>query len=98
MITNLAAFVQSPQRKAAFALYLALCTVLSASAQEPTFTTFDVPGSIGTSPSSINPRGGAGEVLCAGQQAREARLQVMRGTGCGLGSATPTNHREVPGQ
>ena len=57
MITNLAAFVQSPQRKATFALYLALCTVLSASAQEPTFTTFDVPGAVATSPSSINPSG-----------------------------------------
>src|SRR5437016_6025769 len=59
MITNLAAFVQSPQRKAAFALYLALFTVLlnlSASAQ-PSFTTFDFSGAIGTSPSSINPQG-----------------------------------------
>jgi hypothetical protein len=57
MITNPAAFVQSPQRKAAFAFYLALCTVLSASAQEPTFTTFDPPGSTGTVPRSINPSG-----------------------------------------
>jgi hypothetical protein len=32
---------------------------------------------------------GAGEVLCVDQQAREARLQVMRGTGCGLGSVAP---------
>jgi hypothetical protein len=60
MITNLAAFVQSPQRKAAFALYLAICTValsFSASAQEPVITTFDPPGSFQTVPVSINPAG-----------------------------------------
>ncbi len=30
---------------------------------------------------------------------REKRAcKSMRGAGCGLGSAAPTNHREVPGQ
>ena len=41
---------------------------------------------------------GAGEVLRAGHQAREARLQVVRGTWRGLGAAAATDHREVPGQ
>src|SRR6266566_3123304 len=63
MITNPAAFAQLPpvaRRGGAFALYLALCTLgmsLSASAQEPTITTFDPPGSIGTVPVYINPAG-----------------------------------------
>src|SRR2546430_16700002 len=47
-------------RKRALALCLALCALglnLSVSAQEPKFTTFDVAGSSGTNPSSINPAG-----------------------------------------
>ena len=40
----------------------------------------------------------AGEVLCAGQQTREARLQVVRGMWCGRGAVAATDHREVPGQ
>jgi len=40
----------------------------------------------------------AGEVLRAGQQAREACLQDVRGTWCGLGAAASTDYREVPGQ
>jgi len=48
------------QRKRALVLCLALCTPgLShfTSAQEPTFTTFDPPGSVTTFSSSINPAG-----------------------------------------
>jgi len=41
---------------------------------------------------------GTGEVFRAGQQTRKARLQVMRGTWCGLGATVTTDHREVPGQ
>jgi hypothetical protein len=47
-------------RKGTFALCLALCTVglsLSASAQGPTFTTFDAVGGANTYGSSINPAG-----------------------------------------
>ena len=63
MITNPAAFAQSPlipRHQGAFALYVALCTLglnLFASAQDPTITTFDTPGSIATVGTSINPAG-----------------------------------------
>src|SRR2546426_1503507 len=48
------------RRKGALALCLALCTLglnLSASAQEPTITTFDPPGSVFTIALGINPAG-----------------------------------------
>ncbi len=46
--------------KGMLALCLSLCTVglsLAANAHEPTFTTFDLPGSTGTAPQSINAAG-----------------------------------------
>ena len=62
MITHPLTFAQRAPRarqKGMLAVYLlALCTLgLSANAQNPTFITFDPPGSIGTGPTSINSAG-----------------------------------------
>jgi hypothetical protein len=41
---------------------------------------------------------GAGEVLRAGHETREAGLPVVRRTRSGFGTAATTDHREVPGE